>query len=328
MNKISFILACLLAMVSFATAQDTVSLESQMYKYFRPDPCANLGNVPWLIGGLGVPSGGGYYAKRFHTPDSITIYGIAVGIQGFFQYPAVQDTATDQSYEYVRLDLPDPVTGYPVEINRSMVNIFRNVAYYALFDTVWPSSHPNRLVEMHECFFKDSSAVAGYFFLGMTFTPDCLFGYDDIYAHPIIDMVGIGPQEWDFTEDIYTHFANSGAEEIETVHQTFSLVFPILTPAPDTTSADTTLSAGEPDMLRRYTAVTPNPATGRAKVVSSFGLTMVEAFNAAGEKVHELRLPDAPLTATLDVSRWPTGTYILRLHTPQGVAAKKLVVSR
>ena len=53
---------------------------------------------------------------------------------------------------------------------------------------------------------------------------------------------------------------------------------------------------------------------------------LLEAFNAAGEKVHELRLPDMPLSATLDVSRWPSGTYILRLHTPQGVASKKLIV--
>ncbi|MBR6291671.1 MAG: T9SS type A sorting domain-containing protein [Bacteroidales bacterium] len=55
---------------------------------------------------------------------------------------------------------------------------------------------------------------------------------------------------------------------------------------------------------------------------------MVEAFNMAGEKVHTLRLPDAPLTATLDVRRWPSGTYLLRIHTPQGIAVKKLVVRK
>ena len=130
----------------------------------------------------------------------------------------------------------------------------------------------------------------------------------------------------------FRHTTADGSDSIHWVRffedEMIHILFPILTPLPDTTTNDTTLSAGEPDMLRRYTAVTPNPATGRAKVVSSFGLTLVEAFNAAGEKVHELRLPDAPLTATIDVSRWPSGTYILRLHTPQGIATKKLVVSR
>ncbi len=87
------------------------------------------------------------------------------------------------------------------------------------------------------------------------------------------------------------------------------------------------LGLQENTLLGRLTGVMPNPATEMAKVVSSFGLTMVEAFNMAGEKVHTLRLPDAPLTATLDVSHWPSGTYLLRIHTPQGTAVKKLVVN-
>ena len=130
------------------------------------------------------------------------------------------------------------------------------------------------------------------------------------------------------------------------------MMFPIITP-PDTTivsndtiiindtlilcdtlivgddtiiSYDTILGIDDHGLLGRLTGVMPNPATGKVRVLSSFGLTMVEAFNTAGEKVHELRLPDTPLTATLDVSHWPTGTYILRLHTPQGVATKKLIV--
>ena len=87
------------------------------------------------------------------------------------------------------------------------------------------------------------------------------------------------------------------------------------------------LIAPEAGLLQRLVGVMPNPAGTTAKVVSSFGLTMVEAFNMAGERVCTLRLPDAPLTATFDVSRWPTGTYLLRIHTPQGVAVKKLTVS-
>ena len=86
------------------------------------------------------------------------------------------------------------------------------------------------------------------------------------------------------------------------------------------------LSVSESGLMGRLVGVMPNPATATAKVVSSFGMTMVEAFNMAGEKVHTLRLPDTPLTATLDVRRWPSGTYLLRIHTPQGTAVKKLIV--
>ena len=30
-------------------------------------------------------------------------------------------------------------------------------------------------------------------------------------------------------------------------------------------------------------------------------------------------------TFTLDVSSWPSGAYLLRIHTPQGIATKKLL---
>ena len=80
------------------------------------------------------------------------------------------------------------------------------------------------------------------------------------------------------------------------------------------------------ELLKRYTSVQPNPATETAKVISSFGLTRIEAFNSAGDRVYDA--PHTGLTATLDVSRWPAGTYILRLHTPAGTVGKKLIVRR
>ena len=91
---------------------------------------------------------------------------------------------------------------------------------------------------------------------------------------------------------------------------------------------DTILGIDDHGMLGRLTGVMPNPAAETAKVVSSFGLSRVEAYNLAGEKVDDLRLPSPSLSATLDVRLWPVGAYILRIHTPQGVATKKLTVVR
>ncbi len=93
-------------------------------------------------------------------------------------------------------------------------------------------------------------------------------------------------------------------------------------------TSDTILSVPNAGLIGRMTGVMPNPAAETAKVVSSFGLSRVEAYNLAGEKVDDLRLPSPSLSATLDIRRWPVGAHILRIHTPQGVATKKLTVVR
>ena len=88
----------------------------------------------------------------------------------------------------------------------------------------------------------------------------------------------------------------------------------------DSTSA----AIRQTEMLQQYTTVQPNPATETAKVISSFGLTRIEAFNTAGDRIYDA--PHTGYSATLDVSRWPSGTYIIRLHTPVGTVPKRLVV--
>ncbi len=87
---------------------------------------------------------------------------------------------------------------------------------------------------------------------------------------------------------------------------------------------DPVVGLRQTDMVYRYTAVSPNPATGSATVTSSFGLTQIEAFDEQGRLVQTL--PATGLKADLDVSSWPRGTYLLRIHTPLGTATKKLLV--
>lgn len=72
----------------------------------------------------------------------------------------------------------------------------------------------------------------------------------------------------------------------------------------------------------------PNPAAETARVVSSFGMSRIEVYNMAGVLVHEQRVPDGSLSTTLDLRRWPADAYILRIHTPHGIATKKLTVRR
>ena len=76
--------------------------------------------------------------------------------------------------------------------------------------------------------------------------------------------------------------------------------------------------------MEKSVSVSPNPATGSAEVLSSFGVSRVEVFNAADRKVMDLKAEG--LKATLDVSKLPSGAYLLRIHTPQGMTTKKLLV--
>ena len=129
-------------------------------------------------------------------------------------------------------------------------------------------------------------------------------------------------------------------------------IFPILTP-PDTTftgndtiafgdtivvvdtliiggdtiiTYDTILSVHDNDLTSRLAGVLPNPAAEKARVVSSFGMSLVEVFDLNGSAVLKRRTEG--LYTDIDVSHWPTGTYLVRIHTPQGIVTKKLVVSR
>jgi hypothetical protein len=90
-------------------------------------------------------------------------------------------------------------------------------------------------------------------------------------------------------------------------------------------TSDTILTVREHDMLWKLTVVSPNPARGVAKVVASPGLSRVEAFNAAGTKL--LDTPATGFSLSIDVGSWPSGTYLLRIHTPVGVTVKKLLVN-
>ena len=121
-------------------------------------------------------------------------------------------------------------------------------------------------------------------------------------------------------------------------------IFPILNPKPDpepdttfnpidttdnpidtTVGLDSTLTGiGKVDMVGRYVSVSPNPAGDRATVVSSFGLTAIEAYDPQGRQLYTA--PATGLKAELDVSAWPRGTVLLHIHTPAGTAVKKLLL--
>ena len=78
------------------------------------------------------------------------------------------------------------------------------------------------------------------------------------------------------------------------------------------------------DDLARFVQLMPNPASGSVLVSSSYSISSVEAYDLRGEKVMDQ--PTEGRTAVIDVTAWPKGAYVVLVRTPQGTAAKRLVV--
>ncbi len=161
------------------------------------------------------------------------------------------------------------------------------------------------------------------YFIFPILTPDSnAFGGDTVIVNPN-DTTGVNPGD--------TTIVNPG-DTIVLGNDTIAMGDTLI--VSDTTiiggdtivNYDTILSIVQADLLQRFTGVMPNPAAEKARVVSSFGMSMVKVYNASGALVHTQRADG--LYVDLDVSRWPAGTYLVRIHTPQGIATKRLVVSR
>ena len=85
-------------------------------------------------------------------------------------------------------------------------------------------------------------------------------------------------------------------------------------------------AAIEVPMVEQLTYLMPNPAANKVQVMSSYGMTRVEAYSLQGAKMVDVSVRG--LGTTLDVNDWPEGMYIVVVHTPAGNVTKKLVVGR
>lgn len=195
------------------------------------------------------------------------------------------------------------------------------VSYYfqmPLQRRFYPQDWPGIMLPVYERYFSNPVSVIDSFFLAITnhhpgYTwPVYVIGFSDLYGGPLGSKKAIHfvipddkVDEWHYPENPIGFHG--------------FYFFPILTP-PEGSSA---VSAQAPEVLDRYVALQPNPATDRVTVTSSFGLTRIEVRDAAGRKLHDA--PASGFSASLDLSRFPSGTLILTIHTPAGPATKKLL---
>ena len=80
----------------------------------------------------------------------------------------------------------------------------------------------------------------------------------------------------------------------------------------------------EVDNARLGVDLTPNPASGEVTVRCSERITLLELFNAAGDKVFSQQL--STFNFQFSTYTFPAGTYLVLITTEQGVATRKLVV--
>jgi hypothetical protein len=70
--------------------------------------------------------------------------------------------------------------------------------------------------------------------------------------------------------------------------------------------------------------VFPNPAKDKLKVISQFKVNDIDIYNISGIKVKTIAINS--YEKYIDISYLSAGTYIVKLHTPRGIATKKILV--
>ncbi len=303
-------------------------------------------------------------AKEYVPVEPVSVYGLAgifvslsdvLNLYGTGHQIPVEDTVFDNAFDSLILhtfetnnySYPDTSKNYisrikQVKISRGDAPVeylyMPNARFlsYNLYD-----NDTSKYLPVREAYFDTPVIVRDTFYISTLNNHD-IYGYLHNYEclanrsfYPILieyrninDCSEINK----FVDLVYDtsrneYFYQNGFEDGRGVY----CYFPILTPPPvDTTSVDTTGHGGDTtavemvDGVGRYVSLTPNPAADRVQVLSSFGLTQVEAYNSEGRLVYADEAHG--LSKTIDLAAWPRGIYLVRVITPMGSTTQKLVL--
>lgn len=277
----------------------------------------------------------GAYAYSMFTEDTVTIYGVAAPITHYVyytdDYPEFNenvDTSAEYSYAWLMLyEAESDSLRQMVDTAPMYVHVWQRPTYYLSLDLWQLGSWPERKVQvlpMYERYFLHPVEVTDSFYVGLVLQTERNYARSQGSGLCILDF-----SSWDTTRvqcaylcndgDVWGYFTRRGSR---------MMFFPILTP-PDTNSGSgyggsDSLGVQGWDLVSRYTNVMPNPASNTVRILSSFGINAIEAFDAAGRCV--FRTETHGLAGTLDVAAWPRGTYLLHITTNSGTAVKKLIL--
>lgn len=352
MKKI-FFTAILLAAVKlvFPTcmAQDTISGAFIHENYFyREGIRFDSASLPKEIL-LGDDEGPNELFFRCITDDTLNVYGVAALLANPKEdgvcWWCVYDTAEASANAYLLLAVPSAdsvVWVRQVEVNP----FFTPTAYF--IDLSGGATPPagyvgniyiNRVVEQT---FDSPYQVHDTFYVGKT-----IYGgipvdiYDENgnwrgsipkHMEGLLGSVYLPKDVYDSALYHFRYTLSTGQEVTRWYlwgHNHIRIMYPMLLP-PDSTISDTT-AINPAQFVDRMVGISPNPTSGRVKVVSNFGITKIEVHDLSGTLIATpLSKQDGSrhLSFTFNTDTWPTGTYVLRINTPMGVATKKLTVAR
>ena len=158
---------------------------------------------------------------------------------------------------------------------------------------------------VYELFFDNPVAVKDTFYIGFNFETNykyldptlgrvynykytmTLNGLEQAWVTGRRDTVTIAQRR---TEESLYYDQGTWLIRTRIAPQTMYFLYAITEPGDGTSGgsgSDTTLTITASDAAARYVSVQPNPAVDEARVLSSFGLRGIEAYNAGGQKVYE-----------------------------------------
>ena len=277
-----------------------------------------------------------------YSEEPVTVYGVAAALDNYnryieeifegIDYIDFGDTSSENSFAWLMLyEAESDSLRQLVDTAPMYVHTMQHPEYYLQFD-LWDwaygfgdSRRKVQVVPMYERYFPAPIEVVDSFYVGyINRGKDRHLGE---YADLLTFRLSVSIHN-DLMKEKVAYFMNTEYHHgwyYNNFYVTHYLVFPIIAP-PDTTSwgSDSTLTMQTDNMVYRYTNVSPNPATSKVRISSSFGITAIEAFNASGACVYSSKHDG--LAVSIDVSSWPSGTYLLHITTRNGTTVKKLVV--
>ena len=284
-----------------------------------------------------------YYGIIKHTDSALTIYGIAAafmyesdpGVVYRVQHPAMSDLNDEHLQLWEMNDNSIWQVGHDI-----LIPVSNGPQYYWDLGLHTPNN-PYEPSPMYEGYFDEPVVVEGDFMVGMM-QSNGFKTTPELQREGIIRQTRHGGIEsyWIYDTNgnrlfndaemtrgdkvVYGDTSEGGDWELLQGYSTTSLIFPIITPNPDTNRTQDSLGIGRMTPVERNTVVSPNPATGAVRVASGFGLQHIEVYDAAGRRVYAA---DATgLQTHIDVGSWPRGAYTVHVRTAVGTAIKKLLV--
>ena len=304
------------------------------------------------------------YGKYFSiSKDPVRIYGVAVSMSTFdlesyiyehwtsdgdvykdssayyYYLNEMCDTgAYDEAYEYWGL-YEHEADSLRLVSPQLMVNIKTTpVTYYINLGpmrdaSLGPTILPSVPIPFYEMYFDSAVTMTDSFYVCMTchnYSREDKCPGKKFYTWPVLwHKIALDPRPRpcsDKTGWCYLRTSPPDDWDFQMTTEYVYCIFPILDTSHRSDYVDTTLHSVAAAGLEQYVSVTPNPAVSEMRVVSSVGMSQVEAYDVKGVKVMDewVSGPDV----TLNVGTWPEGVYVMHLHTPLGIAVKRVVVKR